>query len=216
MSRFSSTSCRTRSARCSRCRSANCLRAAASRARMSACCRDLMATRLRARSISHMVWISSASSASISSSVGVDGRSAVDSAFTSVAEGAASESESSAALGGGVAARAGAAVRVRAREREREEGMGARSSAGVGAAMGAGAAAAMGKRTGGGGGGGGGGGAPRVMERACDGWKAESISALRASSVRARGAGGGSRLDIVSECGEGQRAEGGEVRAAAR
>lgn len=80
--RFSSTSCRTRSMRCSRCRCANSLRADASRARMSACWRDLMATRLRARSISPSVWISSASSASICSSVGVVGRSAAGSAFT--------------------------------------------------------------------------------------------------------------------------------------
>ena len=101
---------------------------------------------------------------------------------------------------------------MRAREREREEGMGTRSSAAVGvgvAARAAAATAAMGKRVGGGG------GAPSVVERAC-GWKVESISALRASSVTARGAAGGSRLDIVSECGEGQSAEGGEVRAAAR
>jgi hypothetical protein len=144
------------------------------------------------------VWISSASSASICSSVGVGGRSAAGSTFTAAADervvaaaaGASSESESSAALGGGVAARAGA--RVRAREREREEGMGTRSSAAVGvAARAAAATAAMGKRVGGG-------GAPSVVERAC-GWKVESISALRASSVTARGAGGGNRLDMASE-----------------
>lgn len=83
--------------------------------------------------------------------------------------------------------------------------MGTRDSSAAGGVVAAAAAAAAAteKRVGGGGGS----TAPCVAERAWEVWKVACISALSASSVRARdapamtsGRGGGSRLAMVSEC----------------